>query len=195
MAAIDSRAVITCNLGEVISGGVSDSYLQNSGLVFTRGQLTLAGISTPAIGSDVEISYQMNDGASGSIPRSLVVLSAFADPFRGTTEVSVGCKLTYLDGVMPVPSLENGEAAYVGPRQLECLNGLPSSAFAPPIFASQLYSYCINKLGLTSGFANGNLTGTYMMEKYDLTQGIRFRYWQPAAERGVCWLYGQQHSL
>ena len=90
---------------------------RTAALFLLSGQLTLAGISTPAIGSDVEISYQMNDGASGSIPRSLVVLSAFADPFRGTTEVSVGCRLTYLDGVMPVPSLENGEAAYMGPRR------------------------------------------------------------------------------
>ena len=39
MAAIDSRATITCNLGDVISGGVSDSYPQNAGLVFTRGQI------------------------------------------------------------------------------------------------------------------------------------------------------------
>ena len=112
MPAIDSRATITCNLGEVISGGVSDSYLQNSGLVFTRGQLTLAGISTPSIGSEVTINYAMNNGTSGSLPRSLVVLSAFADPFSETTEISVGCKLTYLDGVMPVPSLENGPVSY-----------------------------------------------------------------------------------
>ena len=45
----------------------------------------------------------MANGATGIIPRALVVLSAFADPFRQTTEVSVGCKLTYLDGVTPVP--------------------------------------------------------------------------------------------
>ena len=52
-------------------------------------------------------------GPSGKIPRSLVVL-AFADPFRQTTEVSVGCKLTYLDGVMPVPSLEDGQGLRTG---------------------------------------------------------------------------------
>ena len=169
MPAIDSRATITCNLGEVISGGISDSYLQNSGLVFTRGQLTLAGISTPEIGSEVTINYVLNGGGTGSIPRSLVVLSAFADPFRQTTEVSVGCKLTYLDGVMPVPSLENGQAAYVTPRQLECLNGLEKSAFAPPIFANDVYQYCTDKLGIGSGGVT--LEGSYMMDRYDLTQG------------------------
>ena len=168
MPAIDSRATVTCNLGEVISGGVSDSYLQNSGLVMTRGQLTLAGVQTPAIGSEVTISYQLTNGSSGTLPRSLVVLSAFADPFRGTTEVSVGCLLTYLDGVMPVPSLQNGEAAYVGPRQLECLNGLDKSAFVPPIFAKDLFSYCVDKLGITG---SADLKGTYMMEKYDLSGG------------------------
>ena len=76
MPAIDSRAKITCNLGEVISGGIGDNYLQNSGLVFTKGQLTLAGVSTPQIGSEVTISYEMADGATGSIPRNLRVLSA-----------------------------------------------------------------------------------------------------------------------
>ena len=141
MPAIDSRATVTCNLGEVISRGVSDSYIQNSGLVMTRGQLTLVGITTPSIGSEVKISYQLNKGDSGVIPRSLVVLSAFADPFRETTEISVGCKLTYLDGVMPVPSLENGQAAYLGPRQMECLNGLTPSAFVPPIFAQDVFEY------------------------------------------------------
>ena len=151
MAAIDSRATITCNLGEVISGGVSDSYLQNAGLVFTRGQITLAGVKTPAIGSQVTINYQMNDGSSGKIPRSLLVLSSFADPFRQTTEVSLGCKLTYLDGVMPVPSLEDGQAAYLRPRQLECLNGLEKSAFVPPIFADDVYKYCTEKLGIGTG--------------------------------------------
>lgn len=169
MTAIDSRATITCNLGEVISGGVSDSYLQNSGLVFTRGQLTLVGVSTPQIGTKVTISYTMASGASGGIPRDLVVLSAFADPFRETTEVSLGCTLTYLDGVMPVPSLEDGDASYIGPRRLECLNGLAKSAFVPPIFADELFSYCVSKLGLSS--AGVNLEGTYVMDKYDLSGG------------------------
>ena len=73
MPAIDSRATVTCNLGEVISGGVSDSYLQNSGLVMTRGQLTLTGIQTPSIGSEVSISYQLTNGSNGTLPRSLVV--------------------------------------------------------------------------------------------------------------------------
>jgi len=169
MPAIDSRATIACNLGVVISGGISDSYLQNSGLVFTRGQLTLAGVVTPAIGTDVQISYQMNSGSVGTIPRNLVVLSAFADPFRQTTEISVGCKLTYLDGVMPVPSLEDGQAAYLKPRQLECLNGLEKSAFAPPIFADDVFSYCVDKLNIGGGGVT--LQGAYMMDRYDLTQG------------------------
>ena len=169
MTAIDSRATITCNLGEVISGGISDSYLQNSGLVFTRGQLTLAGIRTPSVGSQVTINYALNSGLTGKIPRNLVVLSSFADPFRQTTEVSVGCKLTYLDGVMPVPSLEDGQAAYLRPRQLECLNGLEQSAFVPPIFADDVFGYCTSKLNIGRGGVT--LYGAYMMDRYDLTQG------------------------
>jgi hypothetical protein len=192
MPAIDSRATITCNLGQVISGGVSDSYLQNSGLVFTRGQITLAGIVTPQIGSAVTISYQMASGSNGTIPRSLVVLSAFADPFKETTEVSLGCLLTYLDGVMPVPSLENGDASYIGPRRLECLNGLSKSAFVPPIFANDLFKYCRDKLGL-SGTAN--LDGTYMMDKYDLSGGYIQAIGNLLLSEGKCGYVGVSGQL
>jgi hypothetical protein len=155
-------------LGEVISGGVSDSYLQGSGLVMTKGQLTLVGLKTPEIGSSVTVNYQMNGGGNGRIPRDLRVLSAFADPLRGTSEVSLGCTLTYLDGVMPVPSLQDGKAAYVSPRQLECLNGLPKSAFPPPIMADDLFRYCLDKLGISCAIA---LKNSYVMDEYDLSGG------------------------
>ena len=168
MATIDSRATVTCNLGEVISGGVSDSYLQGSGLVMTKGQLTLVGLKTPEIGSSVTVNYQMNGGGSGRIPRDLRVLSAFADPLRGTSEISLGCTLTYLDGVMPVPSLQDGRAAYVSPRQLECLNGLPKSAFPPPIMADDLFRYCLQKLGIA---CTAILKNSYVMDEYDLSGG------------------------
>ena len=168
MATIDSRATVTCSLGEVISGGVSDSYLQGSGLVMTKGQLTLVGLKTPAIGSSVTVNYQMNGGGSGRIPRDLRVLSAFADPLRGTSEISLGCTLTYLDGVMPVPSLQDGRAAYVSPRQLECLNGLPKSAFPPPIMADDLFRYCLQKLGIA---CTAILKNSYVMDEYDLSGG------------------------
>ena len=168
MATIDSRATVTCNLGEVISGGVSDSYLQGSGLVMTKGQLTLVGLKTPEIGSSVTVNYQMNGGSSGRIPRDLRVLSAFADPLRGTSEISLGCTLTYLDGVMPVPSLQDGRAAYVSPRQLECLNGLPKSAFPPPIMADDLFRYCLQKLGIACAAI---LKNSYVMDEYDLSGG------------------------
>ena len=168
MAAIDSRATVTCNLGEVISGGVSDSYLQGSGLVMTRGQITLAGTKTPEIGSEVQIDYSMNSGGGGRIPRSLRVLSAFADPLRETTEVSLGCLLTYLDGIMPVPSLQDGRASYVSPRQLECLNGLPKSAFPPPIMANDIFKFCLDGVNL---IGNANLINSYMMDSYDLSGG------------------------
>lgn len=167
MDALDARAKITCNLGEVIQGGISDSYLQNSGLVFTKGSVTLVGIVTPAIGTECTIQYEAADGIVTSIPRQLYVISAFADPLAEVTEVSLGCLLTYLDGIVPVPSLTN-EANYITPAQLYCANGLATSLYPPPLKAEQLLQYCALKLGLT---VPPSLSNDYAIDKYDLSPG------------------------
>ena len=168
MTVIDSRAKVTCNLGEVISGGVNDSFLQNAGLIFTKGQIKLKGVLSPRIGQDVTIAFLKIDGAAVTLDRSLKVLSYFADPFAEVTEVSLGCSLTYADGVAPMPDAQ-GEASYTTPRQLECLNGLPPSAFTPPIMAKDVYSFCSKKAGFGSG--EGGLKNAYMMDKFDLSNG------------------------
>jgi len=166
MTAIDSRAVVTCSLGDVIQGGISDSYLQNAGLITTRGQVTIKGASTPDVGTEVTISFNEGGGAQ-KIKRNLQVLSAFADPFKDITEVSIGCPLTYAAGMQPAPSVD-GKAAFVSNRQLECLNGLDKSAFPPPIMAQDVFDYCISKLPF-SGTAT--LENAYVMDEYDLSGG------------------------
>ena len=167
MEALDARALITCNLGEVIQGGISDSYLQNSGLVFTKGSITLVGAVTPEIGTECELQYEGPDGVGTPLPRQLYVISAFADPLAEITEVSLGCLLTYLDGIVPVPSLTN-EANYITPAQLYCANGLATSLYPPPLRAEQLLQYCAQKLGIT---VNPTLTNDYAIDKYDLSPG------------------------
>ena len=167
MEALDARALVTCDLGEVIRGGISDSYLQNSGLVFTKGSITLVGTVTPAIGTICTVRYEGPDGVVTSIPRQLYVISAFADPLAETTEVSLGCLLTYLDGIVPVPSLTN-EANYITPAQLYCANGLATSLYPPPLRAEQLLQHCAQKLGVT---VLPSLTNDYAIDKYDLSPG------------------------
>ena len=150
--AIDIRANVTCSLGTLISGSISDDYIQGNGLVKTKGQCELQGILTPGIGSVVTFSYTRG-GTTHQIPRRLRVLSSFADPFRNITKVELGCKLTYMEGVGPAPTVD-GQASYVTGKQQQCLNGwtdYPADSKLPiPVSAAGVMSLCLSKLGITA---------------------------------------------
>jgi hypothetical protein len=171
MATIDIRATVTCSLGELISGSVNDDYIQGGGVVKTRGSCELLGIHAPAVGTAVTFSY-VAGGATKTLPRKLRVLSSFADPFRKTTKVELGCLLTYKSAVTPVPTVD-GQAAITSGRQQQCLNGYaeyPADAKVPfPIRASGVMQLCLDRLGIT---ASGNpLTNVFLRESFDLSSG------------------------
>lgn len=93
---VDVRAKVFCNLGTVIQGNLADEALSaGQGLITCRGQVVLDGLSTPAVGSTVNFGW-VRGNTIARIPRTLRVLSSFADPFRGTTTVQLGDKLVYL---------------------------------------------------------------------------------------------------
>jgi hypothetical protein len=93
---VDVRAHVFCNLGTIISGSIADEALSvGQGLISCRGQLVLAGLSTPAVGSIVNIGWE-RDGTIARLPRTLRVLSSFANPFTRQTTVQLGDKLVYL---------------------------------------------------------------------------------------------------
>ena len=60
---VDIRARVFCSLGPVISGELSDSFVQEDGVVRTRGQVVLNGIYQPKRGSLVKLGYLRNDRA------------------------------------------------------------------------------------------------------------------------------------
>jgi hypothetical protein len=92
----DVRAHVFCNLGTIISGSLADESISlGQGLVSCRGQVVLAGLSTPEIGSIVNIGWQ-RDSTIARLPRTLRVLSSFANPFTRQTTVQLGDKLVYL---------------------------------------------------------------------------------------------------
>jgi hypothetical protein len=161
--AIDIRATVTCSLGILISASVSDDYLQGTGLVKTRGSCEISGVITPAIGTVVTFSYTQN-GVIRDVPRKLRVLSSFADPFRRTTKIELGCKLTYLQDLKePV-----NWTAFDDPA-----NGDYTSADAQvitvPINASSVMSKCLTELELTSS-ANP-LTNKFSIAEFDFSSG------------------------
>jgi len=161
--AIDIRATVTCSLGTLISGSLSDDYLQNSGLVKTRGTVEISALITPAVGTVVTFTYTKG-GVTRNIPRKLRVLSSFADPFRRTTKVEIGCKLTYLSDLQePIEwdAFDDPEnAAYTEDDQ---------RIVTLPIRASSVMDKCLTELGIT---ANSNpLTNQFSVAKFDFGGG------------------------
>ena len=179
---IDIRANVTCSLGNLISGSISDGYIQG-GLVFISGSCEIRGLITPAMGQVVTFAYE-RDGVTTTIPRQLRVLGSFADPFRNTTRVELGCTLTYLRDARPLPEDAETEdpdakAQSRTPEELNCrypdpdypttpgLNGQP--AVPGYINASAVLSECCIRLGIAS--TGGALTARYYVEEFDYSSG------------------------
>lgn len=179
---IDIRANVTCSLGDLISGTISDGYIQG-GLVFISGNCEIRGLITPALGTVVTFAYE-RDGVTKTIPRHLRVLGSFADPFRNTTRVELGCTLTYLKDARPLPEdAETEEPAQkvqrITPRELNCRypdadfpttpgkNGQP--AIPGFINASAVLSDCCTRLGISA--SGGALTARYYVEEFDYSSG------------------------
>lgn len=157
---IDIRANVYCNLGKVISGNFSDTQIQGNGLIQTSGSVVLNGIYGPGVGDVVKFSYYRN-GRVSLLPRTLRVLSFFADPFRRQTTVELGCKFTYLSNRRPPVKNPTSEDE----------SGLcPSPDVIVPISAEFVFNKCLDALGLT---AQGSipLTSKFNVEEFDLSAG------------------------
>ena len=98
--ALDVRAEIICNLGPVISGNVKDDHIQGQGLVFTTGEIVIAGLITPAKGASVTLAYITPDGGRAArFPRGpFRVKQSFANPLTNQTTVTIADTLAYLKG-------------------------------------------------------------------------------------------------
>ena len=161
--AIDIRATVSCSLGTLISGSISDDYIQGSGLVKTKGSVEISGTITPAIGTVVTFSY-VKGGVTRSIPRKLRVMSSFADPFRRTTKVELGCKLTYLSDLQE-------------PVKWDAFNDPENAGFDAddqrivtlPIHASSVMTQCLTELGITA--SSSPLTNKFSIAEFDFGGG------------------------
>jgi hypothetical protein len=161
--AIDIRATVTCSLGTLISGSISDDYLQGSGLVKTRGSVEISGTITPAIGTAVTFSYTKG-GVTRSIPRKLRVMSSFADPFRRTTTVELGCKLTYLSDLQePVDWSAFDDPANSSYTEAD------QRIVTLPISAASAMNKCLTELGITA--SSNPLTNKFSIAAFDFSAG------------------------
>jgi hypothetical protein len=160
---IDVRAVVTCNLGELISASISDDYIQGNGLIKTSGNCEINGIITPSTGSRVFFEYTKS-GITRRVPRTMRVLSSFADPFRRITTVELGCALTYLQDLkdpirlLPRNDEENAE-----------LTSQDAQIITLPTYASSVMRTCLNALGLQA--TSIPLTNKFSVAEFDLSSG------------------------
>jgi hypothetical protein len=161
--AIDTRAIVTCSLGTLISASISDDYIQGSGLIKTKGSCELSGLYSPAVGSVVTFNYTKG-GLTRAVPRKMRVLSSFADPFRRTTKVELGCKLSYLSDLKdPIKwdALQDPENSDITEAE--------SQIVTFPIYASSLMRQCLVALGITA--SSVPLTNKFSIAEFDFGSG------------------------
>lgn len=161
--AIDIRARVESNLGPVISADISDDYIQGNGLIRTTGSCVVKGLVSPSIGTKIVFSYTKN-GITRQVPRALRVLSSFADPFRKTTSVQLGCKLTYLQDLKdPIDWTAFDDPDNGGFTEED------NEIIVVPIRAQAVAEKCLSELGITaSGLSLSNL---FSIESFDLSSG------------------------
>lgn len=157
---LDIRAEVTCNLGRLISASLNDDYIQGVGLIKTSGSCELDGIYQPSPGDVVTFSYKKN-GLTRYVPRKLRVLSSFADPFRGTTKVELGCKLTYLSDLQE--SIDWSKYDEYNDFEED-----EEEIVTVPIYAQSIANTCCSKLGISPVPA---LTNKFSVEAFDFSSG------------------------
>jgi hypothetical protein len=160
---VDIRAIVTCSLGELISASVSDDYIQGSGLIKTKGNCEISGLISPEVGSTVTFTYTKS-GIVRDVPRKLRVLSSFADPYRRTTKVELGCKLTYLQDLKdPIKwdALDDPENADITEADTQIVTF--------PISAKSVAEECLSALGITSTAVP--LTNKFSIAEFDFGGG------------------------
>lgn len=166
--AIDIRATVTCSLGEVISASVSDTAVAGVGVIKTTGSCVVKGIISPAPGTSVTFTYTKNS-QTYTIPRSLLVLSSYTDPFRRVTQVNLGCALKYKEDQQEYETLEAlNDPANSGYTQAD------TQIITVPVTANTIFLTCLNRLGISypnSGpgnwISNPVLTNTFSIKQFD----------------------------
>jgi len=146
----------------LLTADLSDSLVQNSGLIKVSGSCQIAGIVVPTPGSKV-FFYYVKDGITRRIPRAVRVLSSFADPYRNVTTVELGCKLTYLQEYSEPINWDAYDDTENDGREGDEL------IVTVPIRASSAMNYCLQKLGIT---ANLNpLTNQFSISEFSYDSG------------------------
>lgn len=160
---IDIRAKVTCSAGSLISASISDDYIQGTGIIKTSGNCELSGVYSLNPGDKITFNYTKN-GTTRTLPRVLRVLSSFADPFRSTTTVELGCKLTYLQDLTDPIKWD----AFDDPKNSDRTEE-EVAVVTIPIYASSIMDKCLEELGITA--SSNPLTNAFSISEFDFSNG------------------------
>jgi hypothetical protein len=165
--AIDARAICSCSLGPLVSASISDDYIQGSGLIKVTGNCVIDDLITPDPGTIVTFTYTKKSTTGASItrtvPRKLRVLSSFADPYRRTTSVQLGCKLTYNSNLKEAYTWD----AFDDPLNAE-EDPADEAIVIIPISAASVAAECCLKLGIGGAPA---LSNKFSVATFDYSPG------------------------
>jgi hypothetical protein len=161
---VDIRCDCTCDLGPIISGGISDDHVQDAWLIKTKGTLIIDRVFVPAKGKRVRLAYSRG-GYVAPFPRVLTVLRSTADPHRRVTTVEVGCPLTLLE------DLKAPELISAGGALSSWYGGARTRDNPVPISANSLMLRCLLALGLPLAAGSEPLVHFYMKADWDLSDG------------------------
>jgi hypothetical protein len=155
---VDIRCNVYCRFGPIVEGRISDRKVDGSWLITTRGAIVIDRVFNPKRGRLVDLAYRRGSRLA-EFPRLLTVLRATPDPHLGVTVLEVGDPLELLaDRRERV--IERAGADPLEPRK------------APrPVAASAILQTCLSRLGLTLSEQSEPLTGRYLQESYDLSEG------------------------
>jgi hypothetical protein len=115
------------------------------------------------MGDVVTFNYTKG-GATRTIPRKLRVLSSFADPFRRTTKVELGCKLTYLSDLQEPVKWD----VFDDPEN-DDYDDADRRIVTLPIRASSAMAKCLSELGITA--SSSPLTNKFSIAEFDFSAG------------------------
>jgi hypothetical protein len=161
---VDLRAVVACDLGNCISGDLSNNHISDrSGLIRTSGQLLIDGIVNPARGTAVSLVVACpQTGLVTLFPKPLRVIRALPNVIERTTTVEVGCKLTLM-------SEKREDLVYLRPG----FTAPPGDAglAATPIYAQDVLNFCLGKIGVQLAPGSQQLQFRFLRSGIDLSSG------------------------
>lgn len=163
---VDLRAVVTCDLGNCISGDLSNNHISDrSGLVMTQGRIVIDGIVSPARGTPVNmlVAIQQRNIVT-RFPKPLRVIRAVPNVIDRTTEVEVGCKLTLMKN-------KRDPLIYFPGQHIPSTGFDDASLVAVPIFAQKVLEFCLDKIRLQLAPTSRPLEFGFLRAGIDLSGG------------------------